>query len=211
MSRFEDSFQENILDDYMVKVINEGGRQAWAGDLPPFPMDSFDLLGSTNYRLSSSLHGKYDVVWLFQTTLNDFPGHVSWKIALDESLRLLKERGKLVLKLEHVCAAQELVFSAVKAFLGRHLCFECETIYEKRIERHWFIVFSVRRRNFPIYSSRLWSFSILTLGNQVDRVCRFLASIRKNDKEHEHEIIIYGPENKAYDKYDVKYVVDKEK
>ena len=43
---------ENILDDFLIKIVEEGGKQAWAGDEPPFDMDCFDLHGSTNYRLS---------------------------------------------------------------------------------------------------------------------------------------------------------------
>lgn len=210
MDNHRGEFQEDILDDYLVRLISEGGKQAWAGDMPPFHMDSFDLIGSTNYRMSSSLHGKYDVVWLFQITPNDFPGHDSWKIALDESLRLLKENGKLVLKVEKLNTMQELVFSVIKAFLGRHLCFDCSTIYEKRMGKYWFMVFSVKRKNFPIYSSKLWSFGILTLGNQVERVCKFLSSIRKHDPDYKHEILVYGPENEEYASYGVKYVEDRE-
>ena len=203
--------EENILDDFLIKIVEEGGKQAWAGDEPPFDMDCFDLHGSTNYRLSPSMHGKYDVVWMMQITPNSFPKGRSWMVALDESIRLLKEHGKLVVRLEAQSVTPALSFPVVKAFMGRHIGIECETIYEKGIEGNpRTIVFSINRKNFADYQSDLWSFGILTMGNKVKRVCRFLESIRKHDPEMRHEILIFGPENAAYEKFNVTYVPDSE-
>jgi hypothetical protein len=46
----------------------------------------------------------------------------------------------------------------------------------------------------------------LTSGKRTDNVIKFLDSVRKQDKNNEYEIIISGPKNKKYEKYDVKYL-----
>lgn len=191
--------QENIiLENPLLKLAQNKGRHAWAGLKMPFRMEAIDFANSTNYRLSSELHQKFKVVWLYETILNNFLGE-SWKIILDEAIRLLEENGYIVLKIHNT---DNLSIPMVKSFIGRKFGVKCDVFYEKGTV----IVLEVHRKNINIYRQKQWTFGILTLGNQVERVCKFLESVRKNENKKISEIIVVGPRNSEYEKYAVKYI-----
>jgi len=195
--------KENILDDFLVKLAQNTGRQAWAGQRMPFAMEPIDFVNSTNYRVSNSLHQKFNVVWLFEVTVNDFKGF-SWKIVLDEAIRLLGEDGYIVIRMHNT---DTVSIPMVKAFFGRHIGLSCDVAYETAPDQmEDIVVLAIHRENFKQYSASLWTFGILTVGNQVGRVCKFLQSVRQNDNAYKHEIIIVGPKNQEYEKYDVRYI-----
>ena len=196
--------KNEIQDQTLIQYLNQGGQQIWIGTKAPFDMVTLDLLNSANYRASSVHHRKYDVVWFFETMLDDV-GKLGWKILVDELIRLIGEEGRLIIRLwENRVPSGPLL----KKFLFRRMGIETELEYEK-LDREcglWCFVFKIKRLNIEKYAADDWTFAMLTLGNKVDNVVRFLKSIRENDPRHDSEIIIVGPENEKYDEYDVKYI-----
>ncbi len=187
-------------NEYLLKLAAQKGKHAWIGGMPPFNMDIVDIESCTNFRLSPNFHGKYDVVWLYERELQTY--HVlSWKIILDEAIRLLKENGTLIIRMHRT---QYISLPVLKNFLGRNPNLEIDVEYESP---DWSIfVFKIKRLNFADYQSNLWTFAMLTGGKKDDLVIKFLESIRRHDPKNKHEIIISGPKKKEYDKYKVQYL-----
>lgn len=193
----------NILDEPLVRLAQEKGRQGWAGAHPPLNMEPLDFALSTNFRFAASMHQQFSVVWLFEEPLNKY-ANGGWKIVLDEAVRLLGAKGCLVLR---VRKEYDINVPKVKNYLGRRLGLVCDVEYETDPEGEEDIfVLSVERQNLEVYQPAPWTFGVLTVGNHVDWVCEFLESIRSHDPERKHEIIIVGPENDAYTPYGPRYI-----
>jgi len=188
-------------NEFLLTLAKHEGRQAWLGVKMPLRMEAIDLFNSTNFRVSAALHQKFSVVWIFEKILNDLSGN-SWKIVLDEVIRLFAEEGYLVLKIRNT---DKLSIPMVKSFLGRRIGIKCEVEYEE-IRDSGVIVFKIFRECLDLYAAKKWSFAMLTMGDKVDNVISFLKSIREYDKLYENEILIVGPQNNAYDKYEIKYI-----
>ena len=188
------------LLDFIAKI----NKHAWVGgDHPPFNMDIVDMESSTNFRLAPELHQKYDAVWLYEKRLDRY--HVlSWRIAVDEAIRLLGENGFLVIRLFQT---REITVPMVKSFLGRNINIEIDIELEYTNGRNDSImIFKIKRLNIDKYKDNLWTFAMLTNGQKDENVVKFLESIRNRNPENKHEIIISGPQKKIYDKYNVKYL-----
>ena len=178
-----------------------GGKQAWIGDNPQFDMDVLAMDGCTNFRLPPKFHGTYDTVWLFEKPLHEY--HIlSWKIILDEAIRLVKEEGKLIVK---TAANADISITDIKKFLGRNVNIDISIDYEYKNDSIFIIVFNIKRHNFEIYKDNSWTFAMLTGGKKDDVVIKFLESIRNNELS-KSQIIISGPKKDIYDKYDVEYL-----
>lgn len=187
-------------NEYLLKLAGRKGTHAWVGKLPPLNMDVIDMESCTNFRVGPNLHGQYDVVWVYEKELQNY--HVlSWKIILDEAVRLLKENGTLVV---HMHQNRYTTIPMLKNFLGRNPNLDVDIEYESK--ESGIFVFKIKRLNFADYQSNLWTFAMLTGGKKDDIVIKFLESIRKHDPKHKHEIIISGPKKKEYDKYKVQYL-----
>ena len=190
-----------MFADYLLNLAGNKNKQAWIGLNPQFNMDIVDMEACTNYRLAPSFQGQYDIVWFYEKALSDEYA-LSWKIMLDEAVRLLKQNGILILKID---TSRVLSVAMVKHFLGRNINLNVEIDYEEQKDNLYTIVFKIERLNFEIYSNKSWTFAMLTNGNNDEVVVKFLESIRKNERDYS-EIIISGPHKDIYDKYDVKYL-----
>lgn len=181
---------------------NESGKkQIWFGTHPQFDMDIADIEACTNYRLSSNFHGNYDTVWVFEKPLNEY--HIlSWKIILDEAIRLLKRTGKLIIRMYET---PSLTVPMLKNFIGRNINLNVSLDYEYQKDNYYNIVFNIERLDFEIYQDKSWTFAMLTGGKKDDIVIKFLESIRKNEPQ-KSQIIISGPKKDIYDEYDVEYL-----
>ena len=187
-------------DKFLLNLVVQKAKHAWIGCRPPANMDAMDIESCANFRLSSNFHGQYDTVWLYEQELQNY--HIlSWKIILDESLRLLKENGKLVV---HMHQNRYMTIPKLKSFLGRHINLQVYMVYESK--DFSIFVFDIKRLNFKDYSSDLWTFAMLTGGKKDDVVIKFLKSIRNHDPQKKHEIIISGPKKEIYDVYGVRYL-----
>ena len=185
----------------LLKYSEAGNKQGWLGLHPQFNADIINIEACTNYRLIPDFHGKYDIVWCYEKPLNEY--HIlSWKIILDEAIRLLKENGKLIIRMYETA---DYTVPMIKNFLGRNVNLEVEIDYESHVDNCYIIVFNIKRLNFEIYQDKSWTFAMLTNGQKDDVVVKFLESIRENESQ-KSQIIISGPKKDIYDKYDVEYL-----
>lgn len=191
-------------DKTLLKYVKLYGNQIWIGRKSPYDMDTAELLDSSNYRLSSSHHHRYDVVWFYEYLLDDV-GKLGWRIVIDELIRLIKEQGYLIIRMRDNCVPS-LPF--LKKFLGRHIGIETDVEYEKYDKEFnvWTAVFKIKRFDIEKYEQKDWTFAVLTMGKKVDNVVRFLKTVRDYELTGDSEILIVGPQNKNYDYYHVKYI-----
>lgn len=193
-----------MQDNVLLHYESEGKKQIWIGRKPPLDMPTADMAASAGFRLSNIHHHSYDTVWAYETMLDDL-GQKGWKLALDEMIRLLKEEGRLIMRMRKDGRPS---YVQVKGFLGRHMGVEVSVEYEwyHKPSGVWTAVFSIRRLDFAQYLRKDWTFAILTLGNKPDNVVRFLQSVREYEPDGTSEIIVVGPHDARYDAFGVKYI-----
>jgi len=178
----------------------QSGRHAWIGGAPPFVADSLSLEGRQNYRLPSLMHGQFDSAWFVETPLSDLPGD-RFELVLDELIRLLGRRGRLVVRFRET---KDLSVINLKQSIGRRFSTAAVVNRQWNTDDTYTIDFSIERHNFEDYQDRRWTFAVLTRGDKVEMVVRFLQSIRSLDPGHEHEILVWGPMDAAYVPYGVR-------
>jgi len=191
-----------ISENFLLSLIEHNKDHIWLGDSLPFLMEKVNLLGSTGFRVSSVHHHHYDVVWFYEHPISDLRDG-EWKVALDESIRLVKEKGYLVLRFFQT---HEINIIRVKHFLGRKYGITVEIAWEQHKQGEWIIVFSINRKNIELYSDKQWSFIILAQGDRLQNSLAFFQSVRNLDKECKHEIIVVGPKKPEYNEYKVTYL-----
>jgi hypothetical protein len=168
-------------------------------------MPTVDLDNTTAFRVSPALHQAWDVVWIYERFISDYD---SWKLALDECLRLFGDAGVLVLRYKTRRAA----FSnfGLKNFLFRRHGYTVEMVWEDGVDTDTgFVatsVMNVRRDDLRPYRTAPWTMAIVTQGTRVDAVARFCKSVRDQDPSGQHEILVHGQPHPAYDPYDVRYI-----
>lgn len=190
------------MNEELLKYVSGGQKSCWVGRQPPYDMVAVDISKATNYRLSSGLHQKFDVVWICEKTLGDY-GEFVWKLILDEAIRLIGENGVFIIREKNIGPVTPV---EIKMFLGRHLAIDVFLQSENTDDSGMtYMVFDVKRKMIDKYQSQKWSFGVLTTGNKVDRVVELLKSIRSLEK-CESEIIVAGPEDDAYTPFNVRYL-----
>ena len=198
---------DEYIDEYLMRLAENKQKQAWVGTRPPFEMTPIDLLNSTNCRVSSKLHHQYTVVWFMEHMMCDIHP-LSWKIALDEAICLLRREGKLIIRTKQ---NDHFTIPKLKNFLGRKIDISCEIDLEYKFKDDtWILVFNITRNNYESYLSDSWTFAVLTNGKKEKNVLHFLESIKlaheAYEKRNDIEIIICGPQNEKFDRYDVRYI-----
>ncbi|ADD69444.1 hypothetical protein Dacet_2689 [Denitrovibrio acetiphilus DSM 12809] len=200
-----------MKDLKLLKSLTDENRVAWVGDNPVFNFYALNILSSSNLRVAPSMHGQFSSVWLYEHRISDFQ---AWKVLLDESIRLLDKEGTLVIRMEENPNVN--MMNLKKFFFRNALIEKAEIVYENAIklghhrplikyEHEVTLVIKIKRANPEIYHDKKWTFTVLTQGTKVDNVVGFCESIRSNELNHS-EILICGPENTAYEPYDVKYL-----
>ncbi|OHE70809.1 MAG: hypothetical protein A2007_02305 [Verrucomicrobia bacterium GWC2_42_7] len=194
-------------DQFLLDFYTQHERHAWIGTEPSFEMDVIDLKKCTNFRVNPQLHQQYDAVWFWQEALHE-QHTFSWRIMLDECIRLLKKDGYLIVRTRQ---SNQITIPMIKSFLWRNPNLKVSVFYEKCASAgfqlgEFNIIFQIERLHFECYQSKLWTFSMLTGGQRDENVVRFLKSIRDKDPEFKHEILISGPQKELYAPYAVKYV-----
>jgi hypothetical protein len=64
----------------------------------------------------------------------------------------------------------------------------------------------VRRNDLQRYRPAPWTMAVVTQGTRVENVERFCKSVRDQDPEQCHEILVHGSPHPSYDAYGVRYV-----
>lgn len=193
------------MKNRILELIKRPVRHIWVGQNPPFDMPSVDLENATAFRVSPSLHQASDVVWVYERFISDFD---SWKLALDECLRLIGESGLIVLRYRPNRAS----FSnfGLKHFLFRRPGYTIEMLWEDGAHTETgFVATSamrVRRQNLASYQPAPWTVAVVTQGTRIDNVVRCCQSVRDQDPDRRHEILIHGSSHPSYDQFGVHYV-----
>lgn len=189
----------------LLDLIKQPVRHIWVGQHPPFEMPNVDLENATAFRVSPALHQAWDVVWVYERFISDFD---SWKLALDECLRLIGDTGLLVLRYKTRRAA----FSnfGLKHFLFRRHGYAVEMVWEDGVDTDTgFVATSimrVTRTELQRYRPAPWTMAVVTQGTRVENVARFCRSVREQDPDGRHEILVHGSPHPSYAPYGVRYV-----
>jgi hypothetical protein len=197
--------EDDVTHNTVLDLIRQPLRQLWIGNSPPFDMPTLDLENATAFRTSPALHQNWDVVWVYERFISDYD---SWKLALDEVLRLLPEHGLLVLRYK----TRRVHFSnfGLKHFLFRRPYHRMSLTFEDGVQTDsGFVatsIFRVERKHLAAYRDRTWSFAVVTQGTKVDNVVRFCESIRNQDPAGMHEILVHGPADERYASFGVRQV-----
>ena len=189
----------------LLELIKTPGRQLWIGNNPPFEMPLLDAENATGFRVSPALHQAWDTVWIYERFISDYD---SWKLLLDEALRLFKGKGILVMRYK----TNRYNFSnfGLKQFLFRRPNIRVRMLWEDGVQTDsGFIstsVFEINRLELEAYRSSAWTLGLITQGNKVSNVVQFCESVRAQDPEHRHEILIYGPPDPAFAPFNVRHI-----
>ncbi len=60
------------MNEEMMTNLIKLEKSCWIGLNPPAGMKSYDISNSTNYRLSSNSHHKYNAVWMIEECLESY-------------------------------------------------------------------------------------------------------------------------------------------
>jgi len=194
-----------------LSFVSYPGRHLWIGEFPIVDADKINIKKCTNYRTSGCNYTKYSVIWIIEDYLSDIK---EWRIVLDELIRLLEKDGLIVCRYKK--SAKYFSNIALKNFLARRFLCDVDLVLEQDNLDIGITtsVFKIKRKNLEIYKDKSWTFGIITSGNKVDNVVKFCQSVRDQIGGSEHEIIIVGPKEKEYGKFNVKHlevIVDESK
>ena len=84
-----------MIKNEILDKLSNMQSVVWVGQTPPFYCDCIDVKSSSNFRVSSKLHGSFKCLWLYEELLSNFK---SWKFYLDECVRLIDADGHLVIR-----------------------------------------------------------------------------------------------------------------
>ncbi len=188
-------------NSFLLDLVKHNRRHAWVGYQAPFDMEIIDIFNCTNYRLSPSLHRRFDVVWYYEPIFSELS--MNWKVILDELVRLVGAEGFVVIRTRSG-PEPKITIPLIKHYLKRKFGIEVEVSFQTELGVETIIVFKVKRLNIEKYADKSWTFAILTNGKKDESVLQFLKSVRKYGMEH--EIIVSGPKKEIYDDYQVTYL-----
>ncbi|RNM02568.1 hypothetical protein [Dickeya undicola] len=194
--------------EFIKEYINNKmeGDIAWVGDTLPFiECEQLALSLSTNFRADPVHHNTYKVVFLFSENIFDYGN--SWRLVLDESIRLLNNDGFLIIR--SIDSNFGTLFD-LKSQLFRNKNIDVIlTKQSKFLDGVVISVFKIIKRNIINYNDKSWSIGILSNGKKEDVVLNLIESINKaNHQNLPIEFIIAGPEivDKRVDGVVIKYV-----
>lgn len=191
-----------VGEHHLLDMVKRYGRHLWIGNHPPFEFDNLLLQGCTNFRAPASLHRRFDVVWSHETDIASLSA-LALPLYLDELVRFVGEEGRIVFRYTQ---SAEVTLVHLKRHFGRHPMLDAEVEYETQDKAGVLnTVFRVRRKHVDAYASDLWTFAVLTVGARKANVVEYLRSIRAQDPERRHEILICGPRADEYEPYGPRY------
>lgn len=186
--------------DQLLSISMEK-KSIWFGLSAPIKVDFFDFGMRDNFRASSDMHGKYDVVWLYEVPVFNF-GY--WKLLVDEAIRLLKGNGYLIVR---AADNSDGTIWELKSMLGRMFTIECDLVLQKRLaDGSVVMVFSISRKYAYAYCDKRWTIAVLTDGRRGDNVISLVNRIEKIRGDIVVEYIVAGPRIPLLDHLGVVYV-----
>lgn len=167
-----------------------GGHAAWIGDKPVHVAKAINLEAATNWRASSTLHGKFDRVWLFEKEL--FSYGPSWPLLLDETVRLLGQQGYLIVRTKD---CWDGTLFELKSLIANKPDTNSELAYQaKQTNGDIVSVIQIQRTQHDIYADNSWSIGILSNGAKSENVHALVEKLIRLAGDRAIEFIIAGPE-----------------
>lgn len=139
------------------------------------------------------------MVWYYEESPADLRSG-QHELVFDELVRLLGARGRLVVRFPARIPHFNIVI--LKQLLGRRYNTRVSVALE-HVDDAVTIVFDVARDGMERYRGDAWTCAVLTRGTRVPRVVEFCRSIRAQDPDRRHEILVWGPDDPAYEPYGV--------
>jgi len=181
-----------IKDEIYNNLKNDVGfskKNAWIGDYPIINATIINPMQGTNFRVSSEYHQKFDVVWIFEC--NIFELIHSWRLLLDESIRLLGDSGILVVRTSDNKFG---TLFGLKSFICRN------PNYQVYLEAQYFLddstisVLKIKRLNIKSLKSKDWTFGILSNGEKNKNIIELISKLESIKRGLRVEYIVAGPE-----------------
>jgi hypothetical protein len=164
------------------------GRSAWIGRTSILDFVPLSIRDTHNFRFGPSLHGSFDNVLIIEDQLQHFGE--TWPLILDESIRLLKSRGSLIIKFQQT---HDINLVKLKRFLGCGLTFESKLLQQIPLgENNFLCKFHISRLNLEQYTNRTWSFGIVSNGQRKDLLTKIIHSIESLGMK-DVQIMVAGP------------------
>ena len=193
-------YNEGLFNE-LLNIAKFARKSAWFGYMPVVDADPIDFCKGTNYRVSADIHGKYDLVWLYENSLLH---NSNWPLILDESIRLFSESGLLIIRFKE--SAFGTVF-ALKQHIGRSILWKAEVIIQSLLKDGSIVlVVKINRLNYEEKSDKSWSIGVLSNGLKPKNVIHLFDSISEQITEQNVEYIVAGPRIDGLSKYNVIYV-----
>jgi hypothetical protein len=175
------------LSDSLLSLGRDSSN-AWVGTQPPVAATPVNLTPESNYRAPHDLHKTFNVVWLYEQHLFS---DGNWRLVIDESIRLLKASGRLIIR-SHDSSFGTLWW--LKSVLARMPSIHADLELQDRLsDGSTITVFAVQRKRIEVYSDPSWTFGILSNGKREDRVSALIESIESIKGTRNVEYIIAGP------------------
>lgn len=178
-----------FIKDYLINTSEE--QIAWVGDsLAPISCTQVILNLSTNFRAAPIHHNHYDVVFIFFRSIFEY--YNSWKLILDESIRLLNKQGFLIIRSQD---SEYGTLFELKSQLFRNPNLDVELIKQNRNNDGFVIsVYKLKKTKITFYSDKSWTIGILSNGKKENIVVELILSlIKANHNNLPIEFIIAGP------------------
>lgn len=184
----------------IIEQLQLTGERAWIGDTAPdgVRFEACDLYRQPGFRPAIQHVGRYESVWAIQDVLSI----QGWRILLDSCVRMLGERGTLVVR---YLQNQHISIPALKSFLFRKYGIRVQVGAEIIGNGEFVTAFQIERKNLSEYQNKNWTFGVLTQGKKPELIERFCRSVREFGG-YSHEILIIGPRNALYDPYQPTYI-----
>lgn len=191
------------LFNQLLELTKHANKSGWFGYMPVVDADLLDFNKGTNFRISPDMHGKYDVIWLYENCLLD---NFNWPLILDESIRLFSDTGLLIVRYKESLFGS--IF-ALKQQLGRSIGWEAQVISQSSLkDGSNVLVVKINRLNYLEKSDKSWSIGVLSNGLKPKNVVVLVDSVFEQAGDLLVEFIIAGPKIDGLDKYNVTYVCE---
>lgn len=192
--------KEADIWDQLLSISMEK-KSVWFGLSAPIKVDFFDFGSRKNFRATSDMHGKYDVVWLYETPIFNYR---YWKLLVDEAIRLLKSNGQLIIR---AADNSDGTSWELKSMLGRMFTIECDLVLQKRLgDGSVVMVYSISRKYTYAYRDRRWTIAVLTDGRRNENVVTLVNRIERIRGDIAVEYVLAGPRIPSLDCLGVVYV-----
>lgn len=182
-----------LPDSELIEFIANSTEIFWAGSQPPLGrMVASETIytAESDFRLPPDHHQRFDLVYVVERDLGSIK---QWPLVVDEALRLLAPRGRLLLRFNE---SAFLAIFALANLLRSWPHGQISTVFQHRHEQNlilWCLRLDTQeRRNVSLTS---FSFGVIADARRPKEMIRFIDSVATLDgiEGIAHEVLVCGP------------------